>query len=608
MLKSYKELIVWQKAYKLSLEIYKISKTFPKSEIYGLSSQIRRSAISIPSNIAEGYSRKHTGEYLQFLSIALGSASELETQLMLARDLKYISEDIFQNTISLLTEVSKMLNTLITSLKTKPYTLTPKSCSSGQVFAIVIMILMFFVIAIGMITFFLHQESKWTIKEKRSTTAFHLAEAGLDRGYWKLIEKTDNWDNILKGQTIPLYDGTTTFTDVPGGEYKIYISSMQSEGDEELVRILSVGRDLSTNEVRAIEAIYKRIKGLDSAVTVGKGQEWKKGFWVHWAPVISYGNIDLKGDQDDVYWPKRLAKGMIDPWDTTPPTNLYPPGSSEADENYCGWAFNEDLGNPPEIDLGYYREKAKQTVIPYPDDPDGIGTISSDKDPWKNAAGQYTGYFPDASEVIFKGYNWQCSTGVIFIENATKNVKLEKGSKGKGKAEREPFLRLEALVSARGNMHLHSDGITNYSVKVPKNAYKQYLAGKPRNAATDTADHVHPDTSLPNEYPGDLGYHNSGDGSNTITLPSIFDTKKYTKNTITATGVAFHGFLYAGAEQEHCAGGKNIVVGCVYAKGGLDVDTIIIYYDAEVGESVKLTGNVIRRKSWKEVLLKWPTQ
>lgn len=480
----------------------------------------------------------------------------------------------------------------------KNYKLTTLN-SKGQLIVIAVIIFMFLVIVIEIITFMLHQESQWTIKEKRSTTAFHLAEAGLDRGYWKLIEKTDNWDKILKGQTIPLYDGTTTFTDIPYGEYKIYINSVTSTGDEELVRILSIGRDKTKNEVRAIEAIYKRIKGLDAAVIVGKGQEWRKGFWVHWAPVISYGNIDLRGDQDDVYWPKRLAKGMINPWDTTPPTNLYPPGSSEAEENYCGWAFKEDLGNPPEIDLGYYREKAKKTVIPYPNDGAG-GEIKSNKSPWKNASNQWTGYFPDASEVLFKGYQYINSTGVIFIENATKNVKLE------DKGNRPTFLRLEALVSARGNMHIHSNGITNYSVKVPKNAYKQYLAGKPRNAANDTADHVHPDTSLPNEYPGDLGLHNSGDGSNTITLPSIFDTKKYTKKTITATGVAFHGFLYAGAEREHCGGGKNIIVGCVYSKGGLDMDTIIIYYDAEVGQSVKIIGNNIRRVSWKEVAVSWP--
>lgn len=74
---SFKDLIVWQKAYRLVLEIYRITKDFPKFEIYGLAQQMRRAAVSIPSNIAEGYGRKHKTEYRQFLSVAYGSLSEL---------------------------------------------------------------------------------------------------------------------------------------------------------------------------------------------------------------------------------------------------------------------------------------------------------------------------------------------------------------------------------------------------------------------------------------------------------------------------------------------------------------------------------------------------
>ncbi|MCJ7814188.1 MAG: four helix bundle protein, partial [Candidatus Atribacteria bacterium] len=81
--RSFKDLIVWQKAYGLVLEVYKITKAFPRSEIYGLTQQIRRAAISIPSNIAEGYGRKHKAEYQQFLSIAYASLLELETQYLL---------------------------------------------------------------------------------------------------------------------------------------------------------------------------------------------------------------------------------------------------------------------------------------------------------------------------------------------------------------------------------------------------------------------------------------------------------------------------------------------------------------------------------------------
>jgi len=106
-LKSFKELIVWQKAYRLVLEIYKITGSFPKSETYGLSQQIRRAAISIPSNIAEGYGRKSKTDYHRFLSIAYGSLLEIETQYLLAIDLGYINKnELLEN---LLKEIGSML-------------------------------------------------------------------------------------------------------------------------------------------------------------------------------------------------------------------------------------------------------------------------------------------------------------------------------------------------------------------------------------------------------------------------------------------------------------------------------------------------------------------
>jgi len=109
--KSFKDLVVWQKAYRLVLEIYKITKDFPKSETYGLAQQMRRAAVSLPSNIAEGYGRRHKTEYKQFLSIAYGSLSELETQYLLSIDLGYTKKsDIIEN---LLKEVGSMLYRMI---------------------------------------------------------------------------------------------------------------------------------------------------------------------------------------------------------------------------------------------------------------------------------------------------------------------------------------------------------------------------------------------------------------------------------------------------------------------------------------------------------------
>jgi four helix bundle protein len=118
-LKSYKDLIVYQKGYNLSLDIYRITKPYPKDEKYGLVSQMRRSAVSIPCNIAEGYSRKNIKEYIQFLYISYGSCSELETLLSLSKDLEYIDDDSFLKLYELQEEVSKLLNGLIKSLLNK---------------------------------------------------------------------------------------------------------------------------------------------------------------------------------------------------------------------------------------------------------------------------------------------------------------------------------------------------------------------------------------------------------------------------------------------------------------------------------------------------------
>ena len=114
---SYRDLIVWQKAMELTKKVYQITKTFPKDEIYGLTSQIRRCSVSVPSNIAEGRGRNSNKEFIRFLNIALGSIYELQTQLELALSFNYIST--FDDINKLSIEVEKMLNALINSKKKK---------------------------------------------------------------------------------------------------------------------------------------------------------------------------------------------------------------------------------------------------------------------------------------------------------------------------------------------------------------------------------------------------------------------------------------------------------------------------------------------------------
>ena len=118
-LKSYRDLEVWQKSMDLVVECYQITKKFPKSEIYGLTSQLRRAAVSIPANIAEGRERQHTKEFIQHLSIAYGSLAELETHILIGQRLNYLDSTQEKQLLEKTAEIGRMINGLRRSLEKK---------------------------------------------------------------------------------------------------------------------------------------------------------------------------------------------------------------------------------------------------------------------------------------------------------------------------------------------------------------------------------------------------------------------------------------------------------------------------------------------------------
>lgn len=117
-IKSFMDLDAWKEGHALVLDIYKITKRFPKEEIFGLISQMRRCAVSITSNIAEGFSRQSYKEKLQFYSIAQGSVTELQNQLLISKDVSYITEDEFQKIAEQAVKVHKIINGLIRHSRT----------------------------------------------------------------------------------------------------------------------------------------------------------------------------------------------------------------------------------------------------------------------------------------------------------------------------------------------------------------------------------------------------------------------------------------------------------------------------------------------------------
>jgi len=118
-LRNYKELVVWQKGKNFAAQIYRATEVFPRAERFGLTSQIRRSATSVPANIAEGWGRGSTGEYVQFLLIARGSLMEMETHLIIAADLAYLKPEELESFQRQIEGIGQMLNRLIQALKNR---------------------------------------------------------------------------------------------------------------------------------------------------------------------------------------------------------------------------------------------------------------------------------------------------------------------------------------------------------------------------------------------------------------------------------------------------------------------------------------------------------
>ncbi len=119
MQSGYKKLDVWKKGYELTLKVYEVTRHYPKEETYGLISQMRRASSSIIANLAEGYGRNHLGEYIQYVSIAIGSCNELEVHILLSNDLHYLKKKNYDELMSGHEEVSKMLFGLRKALEQK---------------------------------------------------------------------------------------------------------------------------------------------------------------------------------------------------------------------------------------------------------------------------------------------------------------------------------------------------------------------------------------------------------------------------------------------------------------------------------------------------------
>ncbi|HRY29341.1 MAG TPA: hypothetical protein P5079_04805 [Elusimicrobiota bacterium] len=414
-------------------------------------------------------------------------------------------------------------------------------------------------ISLPMVVKMVDNESKWAVKQKKTTTAFHLAEAGVDRAVWKLTEIEQNWLDAKEGTPIPGYDDDMEYTDVQGGEYKILISSGPTLGQ---VTIRALGRDSTQKEVRGIQAVYTR-NVVDAALSVEGGLQYKPNLHVHWGPVVNYTSISQSpGD----YYPRKFSKGQIVGRDTV--------NDSVNTDGLEYWAFDTSLGTPPQVDLDYYKEQAKNSVIPL--EPSGGGRIE------KNIGGNVlavasptgSGYFLASmngnSGLRFEKtggssfYDFRNSTSVIYIDNDTGApivTDLQNGG---------CFLRVEGLILAGDNHNMDcnaQEGVLGATI--PVHAQKEY-----KHSSAESY--------------WNTNFSSVGEGNCCYAL----------------TKLAVHGFVYVGGNIAN-AGSNTEILGALDVKGNVNVNTLKVYYDEDIAEQVHLTGGTPRRLSWKEVNETW---
>ena len=188
---------------------------------------------------------------------------------------------------------------------------------------------------------YIQNESRWTVKQQRSTRAFQLAEAAVERGFQTIIQSTGNWNTLQGGGTLANYDFDNTYTDLPGGEYEIAIA--QGPGTQ-TVTITGAARDTSTNEIRAVRGVFSN-SASNAAIFAEGGITLTSNPGVEWGPVMAPAPITTTHNH-----PRFYSSGSVslDANGATPPNS----------DNTQWWSYYPNLPPPPEVDTQAYLSSA----------------------------------------------------------------------------------------------------------------------------------------------------------------------------------------------------------------------------------------------------------
>lgn len=414
--------------------------------------------------------------------------------------------------------------------------------SSGQILVGAIMLLLILAILVPVMVMYVRNEARWTVKQQKNTSAFHLAEAATERGYWKIIQSTA----IVNSIPVAGYKFDMSYSDIPGGTYAVNIGSDSSKN----IIITGVGRDALGREVRAVEVIYAPgASATDSMFSVGIN-EIIGSENIEWGPIYTKSN--LSGNAPT--WPRLYASGTIPTY--CPSCAGTPPCTDSVHYWCCSCNTVKEL---PPIDFAYYKALAQG----YGTAPAGCNTTTS--------GGSDPTYYK-SSGGFFRGCQ-DTSGKVYYVEDS--DITFEPGGGVKN------FIRGTVILAKASTIHIQgSAGSGSYTASVPPYAWREYGL----NATTWAHYRTVFDPAAPATFPGINGTYQS--------------TATY---TFAGSNVIVQGFVYDGGDIDLSGGGSTIVHGSLYTASGITGNgNFTLYYDTAATAGLKLTATSYTRTSWKD--------
>lgn len=448
--------------------------------------------------------------------------------------------------------------------------------NEGFALAAVISIMLVLMILLPAMIRWIQQDTKMTVKDQKSTLAFNLAETGVDRGMWKVKSSTGTFSQAKAGTTITGYNFDTTYTDIPGGVYRIRITSGPASNQ---VTVTGEGKDLVTNERRAVKAIFTNTT-IPGAIISGGVITWANAFSAHWGPVMAHNNInitDANAAQD--FFPRKLSRQVVQctigSYDRD--TNGLTPPNTDSQE----WWSDYNVPDMPVLDFTTLRASASatSTLNVYGCSKMTSGVVGA---AWWGAnkcnvgSANHNGLFHMQNtwnhSRARKNYCWYWDGDVRFTGNT--------GTEGNG---------IWGTVIVRGNLTNDAGDNYSYTGAVPSTAWQEYA--KISKSAGDT--------SAKNEYPADDGYQKN---RSTFNFGGETWTGGKSPPPAANTDVGFRGLLYVGGNFD--IQGPADINGAVYVVGNISKavgsERTIVFYDDSL--NVPTLNVVLVRASWEEIL------